>query len=86
VARRCQGARTAVQLGPRRDRESEAADRVAADIFSITIRRYSAGEHLPRAIIAPRRPMVSQEVSASSIIIISGNKAGFLRRRFPMPQ
>jgi hypothetical protein len=39
---------------------------------------------LPRAIIAPRRPMVSQEASASSIII-SGKGAGLLRRRFPMP-
>jgi hypothetical protein len=57
---------------------------VAADIFSITIREYSAGEHLPSAIIAPRRPMVSQEASANSIII-SGNGAVFLRRRFLMP-
>jgi hypothetical protein len=70
-------------LGLRRDRESEAADRVAADIFSITIREYSAGEHEPRPIIAPRRPMVSQEASASSIII-SGNGMDFLRRRFLM--
>jgi hypothetical protein len=57
---------------------------VAADIFSITIREYSAGEHLPSAIIAPRRPMVSQEASANSIII-SGNGTNFLRRRFLMP-
>jgi hypothetical protein len=70
-------------LGLRRDRESEDADRVAADIFSITIREYSVGEHLPSAIIAPRRPMVSQEASANSIII-SGNGTDFLRRRFLM--
>jgi hypothetical protein len=82
VARRCQGAKIAVQLGLRRDRESEDADRVAADIFSITIREYSVGEHLPSAIIAPRRPMVSQEASASSIII--SGRTDFLRRRFLM--
>ena len=83
MARRCQGAKTAVQSGPRRDRESEDADRVAADIFSITIREYSAGKHVPRAIIALRRPMVSQEASANSIII-SGKGAGLLRRRVVM--
>jgi hypothetical protein len=78
-----QGAKTADQSEPRRDRESKDADRVAADIFSITIREYSAGGHLPSAIIAPRRPMVSQEASANSIII-SGNGTDFLRRRFLM--
>ena len=53
-----------------------------ADIFSATIREYSAGEHLPCAIIVPRR-LVSHEASARSTII-SGKGAGFLRRRVLM--
>jgi hypothetical protein len=51
-----------------------------AAIFSSTIREYSAGEHLPRAIICPRRPIVSQEANANSNII--GNETDFLRRCF----
>ena len=43
--------------------------RLAADIFSSTIREYSAGEHLPRAIIRLRRAIVSQEANASSVTI-----------------
>jgi hypothetical protein len=50
--------------------------RVAADIFSSTIREYSAGEHLPRAIIRLRRTIVSQEANASSVII-AGIELGF---------
>ena len=84
VARRCQGARTAAQLGVRLDRESTDADRVAAAIFSRTIREYSAGEHFPRAIICPRRPIVSQDAIAISIII-KGTEVGFLRIRFFIP-
>jgi hypothetical protein len=84
VARICQGAKTAVQLGTRFDRESTDADRVAAAIFSRTIREYSAGEHFPRAIICPRRPIVSQEANAISIII-KGTEVGFLRIRFFIP-
>ena len=85
VARRCQGARTAAQLGVRLDRESTDADRVAAAIFSRTIREYSAGEHFPRAIICPRRPIVSQDAIAISIII-KGTEVGFLRIRFFIAQ
>jgi hypothetical protein len=83
LAFRCQGARTAVQSGVRRDRESTDTERVEAATFSSTIREYSAGEHLPRAIICPRRPIVSQDANAISIII-KGNGTDFLWRRFLM--
>ena len=82
VARRCHGARMATQSGVRL--ESTDAERVVAAIFSSTIREYSAGEHLPSAIICPRRPIVSQGANAISIII-KGTKAGFLRLRFSLP-
>jgi hypothetical protein len=77
---RCQGANTAVQSGVLFDPESTDAERAVAAIFSSTIREYSAGEHLPRAIICPRRPIVSQEANANSNII--GNETDFLRRCF----
>jgi hypothetical protein len=54
---------------------------VVADIFSSTILEYAAGEHLPRAIICPRRPIVSQEANANSIIV-KGTDVGFLRLAF----
>ena len=60
------------------------AERVVAAVFSSTIREYSAGEHLPRAIICPRRPIVSQDANAISIII-KGTEVGFLRIRFFIP-
>ena len=56
---------------------------MVAATFSSTIREYSAGEHFPRAIISPRRPIVSQDANAISIIIM-GNGTDFLRRRFLM--
>jgi hypothetical protein len=62
---------------------STDAERVVAATFSRNIREYSAGEHLPRAIICPRRPIVSQDANAISIII-KGNGTDFLRRRFLM--
>ena len=83
LALRCQGARTAVQSGVRLDNESTDTERVVAATFSSTIWEYSAGEHLPRAIICPRRPIVSQDANAISIII-KGNGTDFLRRRFLM--
>jgi len=49
-----------------------------AAAFSVTIRRYSAGVQLPRAIIELRRAIVSHE-AAINPIIISGN--GGRRRR-----
>ena len=85
VARRCHGARTAAQLGARFDRDRTDAERVAAAIFSWTIREYSAGEHFPRAIICPRRPIVSQDAIAISIII-KGTEVGFRRIRFFIAQ
>jgi hypothetical protein len=54
LARTCQGASKAVHVGACPERVSTDADRVAADIFSITIREYSAGEHLPHAIMRLR--------------------------------
>ena len=44
----------------------------------------SAGEHFPRAIVCPRRPIASQDANATSIII-KGTEAGFLRIRFFIP-
>ncbi len=46
---------------------------------------YSAGEHFPRAIICPRRPIVSQDANAISIII-KGTEVGFLRIRLFIAQ
>jgi hypothetical protein len=68
------------QSGACLDRASTDAERVAADIFSSTIREYSAGEHVPRAIIRVRRPTVSHEENANSDII-AANDAGLLRLR-----
>jgi hypothetical protein len=79
-ARPCQGDRRAVQSGRFLDRTSVDAEPVVADIFSSTIREYSAGEHLPRAIIRLRCAIVSHEAKASSDII-TGSELGFRRRR-----
>jgi hypothetical protein len=68
------------QSGACLDRASTDADCVAADIFSSTIREYSAGEHVPRAIINVRRPTVSHEENANSVIIPASD-AGLLRLR-----
>jgi hypothetical protein len=54
LARTCQGASKAVNVGACRDRASTDAERVAATIFSNTIREYSAGEQLPCAIMRLR--------------------------------
>jgi hypothetical protein len=57
------------------------ADKAAASTFSPNIRRYSAGEHLSRAMSNVRRAIVSKDaVSASAIII--GNETVFRRLRF----
>jgi hypothetical protein len=77
----CQGASKAVQSGVCLDRASPEAVHVAADIFSRTIREYSAGEHLPRPIIRLRRQMVSQEANVSSVNI-TGIAVGLRRRLF----
>ena len=80
-ARPCQGASNVVQFEICGDRARTDAVPLAADIFSSTIREYSAGEHLPRAIIRLRRAIVSQEANASSVTI-AGIELGFRRRRF----
>jgi hypothetical protein len=49
-------------------RTSVDVERAAADIFSRNIREYSAGEHVPRAIITERQPIVSHEASTNSAI------------------
>jgi hypothetical protein len=85
VARRCHGAKMATQSGARPDRESMHAECVVAAIFSSTIREYSAGEHLPRAIICTRWPIVSQEANANSVIM-KGAEVGFRRLRFFIAQ
>jgi hypothetical protein len=56
-----------------------------AAIFSSTMREYSAGEHLPHAIIRLRRPTVSNEAKAISIII-TGIEAGLRRLRLVIPE
>jgi hypothetical protein len=65
-------------------RTSADVERAAADIFSRSIREYSAGEHVPRAIINERRPIVSHEASTNSAIITGGDDGVFrlrMRRR-----
>jgi hypothetical protein len=68
-------------LGACPDRAIADAERVAADIFSRTIREYSAGEHVPRAIIRLRRPTVSQEANAN-FVTLTVNDADLLRLCF----
>jgi hypothetical protein len=80
-ARTCHGASKVLQSGICRDRASTEAVRVAADIFSSTIREYSTGEHLPRPIIRLRRQIVSHEAKVSSVNI-TGIEVGFRRRFF----
>lgn len=65
VARLCHGARTAVC--PRPDITAIADCRSAA-AFSIAMRRYSAGEQVPCAIIRLRRAIVSHDAIISSAI------------------
>ena len=44
-------------------------ERVAASTFSADMRLYSAGEHVPCAIIIVRRMIVSQDAAASWLIM-----------------
>jgi hypothetical protein len=62
------------------DRASKEAERLAAAAFSDTMRENSAGEHLPHAIKRLRRPTVSHDAQAISIII-TGSEAGLRRVR-----
>ncbi len=78
-ARLCQGASSdAPDLPLARSRVVLAM----AAIFSRTIRRYSAGEQVPAAIIAVRRAITSIALKPSSAIIIG---SAVLRRRISGP-
>ena len=66
------------QSGAFPDRASKEAERLVAAIFSSTMREYSAGEHFPHAIMRLRRPIVSHDAKAISIII-TGREAGLRR-------
>jgi DDE_Tnp_1-associated len=63
------GANTAALPRPRM---SAAVENCIAATFSATMRRYSAGVHVPCAIIRARRKIVSQDAAASRAIIIIG--------------
>ncbi len=56
-----------------------------AAIFSSTMRVYSAGEHFPDATMRLRRPIVSHDAQAISIII-TGSEAGLRRVRLVISQ
>ena len=68
------------QSGAVPDRASKEAERLVAATFSSTMREYSAGEHFPPAIMRLRRPTVSHDAQAISIII-TGSEAGLRRVR-----
>jgi hypothetical protein len=85
VALACQGARSAAQSGAFPDRESKEAERLVAAIFSSTMREYSVSEHFPHAIKRLRRPTVSHDAQAISIII-TGSEAGLRRVRLIISQ
>ncbi len=72
LARLCHGAKTASALSLPREDTSADAEHCAARAFSSTIRRYSAAEQRPCAIIHVLRAIVSNEESVMSLII-SGN-------------
>jgi hypothetical protein len=75
VARRCQGASTA--RVPRPDITARV-ERCNAATFSMTMRLYSAGVQVSRAIIEVRRAIVSHDTSIISAIIKGSAR---LRRR-----
>jgi hypothetical protein len=74
VARLCHGPNAAVV--PRPDIRA-SADCCEAASFSIIIRWYSAGAHVPCAIIKPRCAIVSQAAIANSVIMCG---SGCVRR------
>src|SRR5512134_3713124 len=69
LARLCHGAKTASALSLPREDTSADAEQCAARAFSSTIRRYSAAEQRPCAIIQVLRAIVSNEESVMSLII-----------------
>ena len=74
LARLCHGAKTVSALSLPREHASADAEQYAARAFSKTIRRYSAAEQRPCAIIHVLRAIVSNEESVMSPIII-GNES-----------
>jgi hypothetical protein len=81
VARRSHGAISEViDACPKLDISVSPVD-IAAAFFSLTIRLYSAGEHLFPEIRSMRREMVSQDASVS-LVIIEGSDIAFLLRVF----
>ena len=75
LARLCHGAKTASALSLPREDTSADAEQCAARAFSSTIRRYSAAEQRPCAIIQVLRAIVSNEESVMSPIIIGNDSA-----------
>jgi hypothetical protein len=75
LARLCHGAKTASALPLPREHASADAEQCAARAFSSTIRRYSAAEQRPCAIIHVLRAIVSNEESVISPIIIGNDSA-----------
>ncbi len=53
-------------------------ERFAASTFSVDMRLYSAGEHVPCAIIMVRRMTVSQDAAASWLIMTESAKGELL--------
>jgi hypothetical protein len=70
TARRCQGANTEAVVAMPRLETSFEPDAVAASTFSLSIRLYSAGEHLFCAISSIRRVNVSHDANIRSVIIV----------------
>ena len=81
VARRCQGASSVASFGVFLARASVDAARVAATTFSLIMREYSAGEHVPRAIMSVRWRIVSHDARVSSA---SRRGSGVFRFRLGM--
>ena len=55
---------------------SAPIDSCTATTFSSAMRRYSAGVHVPRAIIPARRMIVSQDAADSWAIVIGRARDG----------
>ena len=76
VAFACHGAMSAIIPGAFRDRTNKVPDCLSAATFSLTIRAYSAGGQMPRAISKLRRAIVSHEPNASSNIVMGRRRGG----------
>jgi hypothetical protein len=78
IARLRQGARTEAMDAPPPLEMNFNPDAAAASAFSLTIRRYSAGEQVFCTISSVRRVIVSQEANIRSVTVPGSDK--FLRR------